>query len=673
MQTYQTLADIAASKQTKSGTQILCRENFGFYIVQDSDYTATTNDVTVSNGRVAKFEFIVSGANIKGTSGSVQDDIDSIVAGGLPSQSGNNGKALTTNGTDAQWSAVGIEFSTTSDMESTTPSVDGVVAYNQERSNAKYILAFDGYTAQPGDIVATNGRVWELQDLDNFRAYGDVVDSVDCGPLIQTVLNSGRSNIYKFRGNFTVDTPSRVTRSDITIDCEGAYFDCSNMYGSDFQNNPDALFELYGSQQSATTLSLDAVKSSTVITVSDPSSFSAGNPIYIESDEHWYTEAVSIGRVYVGRVARVSGSDIHLQHALPFDFNISGNTINVYNWTPIRNITVKGGKFYGGNHRRDVGNGRGIGVVYARYFDNVTVEGFKADGFENAAYRMESGLNAKVQNGWVQGLTPEFNETIVEGQNSGFYGVFFVEVRNAKMLNVDGYRCRHLQDASRTFDMLVENCNGVECHRPAFGCHSGTHDGTYNECSVEGGAGGLQWRGFHLYVNGGTYNCPDNDSSGIYDAQGGASDLLCDRVIQPNKVHSDRSAVNMRATFKNCDITGTLETINGGFPCVDLSGDFMGFVSIHDSHINQVGGSGICIRQDGNGSETFKMIKVTSTTMVSDTNLIRILAPASAGSVWVEGNTFDSTATFDINITNTQTFERVEANFRPDGTPATRN
>lgn len=186
MQTYQTLADLSASKQTKSGTQLLCRENYGFYIVQDSDYVATPNDVTVSNGRVAKFEFIVSGANIKGTSGSVQDDIESIVAGGLPSQSGNNGKALTTNGSDAQWSTVGIEFSSTADMESATPTVDGTVAYNQERANAKYILAFDGYTAQPGDITAANGRVWELQDIFKVDCYGALANgSTDDTQAIQ--------------------------------------------------------------------------------------------------------------------------------------------------------------------------------------------------------------------------------------------------------------------------------------------------------------------------------------------------------------------------------------------------------------------------------------------------------------------------------------------------------
>ena len=558
-------------------------------------------------------------------------------------------------------------------MLSSRPTKTGLRAENRERDNAQYVLAASGYTALAGDITAANGRVWVLQTLDNVRAYGDITDTQDCSAVIELALNSGRSRVYKFRGNFYLENPCRITHSDMDIDCHGAYFDCSNMYGNDFQNNPDALFELYGSQQSPTTLSTGGLADTSVITVADSSSFAAGNPIYIESDEHWYTEAVSIGRAYVGRVARISGNDIYLQHPLPFNFNVSGNTISVYNWTPIKNINVLGGKFYGGNHRRDIGNGRGIGVVYARYFYNVTVNGANVDGFENAAYRMESGVNATVQNTYIQGHTPDFNEVIVEGENSGFYGAFFVEVRNAKMLNVNGYRCRHLQDASRTYDMLIENCYGVECHRPAFGCHSGTHDGTYNECGVEGGAGGLQWRGFHLYVNGGTYNCPENNSSGIYDAEGGANDLICDRVIKPNRVYADRICVNIRSSFRRCVIEGEFQNVDGGYSAIDFTGAYMGEVLI-SAYVKQGGGTGIAIRQRANSAVRMGVFKITNSTILSNTNLVRIYAPANTGSVWIEGNVFDSSsAVFDININNTQVFERVEANFRPDGTPATRN
>ena len=179
MQTYQTLAELTASRQSKTGTLITCRENFGFYIVQDSGYTPTGSDITVANGRVVKFEFAFSALNIKTTGGNVQGDLDSIISGGLPTQSGNKDRVLTTDGTSASWTTVGLEFATTAEMQAVSPTVDGIVAYNQQRANAKYILSTTA-TAQPGDITAANGNVWvlQIQDRANVKWFGAVGDGV---------------------------------------------------------------------------------------------------------------------------------------------------------------------------------------------------------------------------------------------------------------------------------------------------------------------------------------------------------------------------------------------------------------------------------------------------------------------------------------------------------------
>lgn len=567
---------------------------------------------------------------------------------------------------------VGAFYGTAAEIAALRPIRDGQIAYATDRANAPLISSTTA-TAQPGDITAANGNVWVLQDLENFRAYGNVDDSVDCGPLIETVLNSGRSNIYKFRGNFTVDTPSEINGiSDLTIDCYGAYFDCSNMYGDDIGNNPDALFKVFGSSVLTTTLSADGAQDSTTVTLASTSGILPGMPITIKTDQHWYTESGSIGRAYVGEVGGVSGSVVTLQEPLPFDFTVSGFSITVEVCSPAENVSVVGGSFFGGNYRRDLPNGVGIGVVFAKYYKNLDVNLDYVDGFENIAIRAEMGVNANVHDFDIQGHAPDFG-AVTEGVNSGFYGVFFVDTRNAIMSNVTGYRCRHLQDASRTYNMKVTDCTGVNCHRPALGCHSGTHDGEYNNCSVDGGFGGLQWRGFHLYVHGGNINCPNNASSGIYDADGGVTDLKSRRVIKPSSVRAERVALDISGSFEHCSVSGDYENTDSSYSCVDFSGNYIGYVDFQ-AKVFQAGGSGVAVNQSSNSTVELQMFRVTNSYISSDTNLIRVYAPASTGAVWIEGNVFDSSAaTYDININNAQTFERVENNYRPDGTAATRN
>lgn len=562
-----------------------------------------------------------------------------------------------------------ISYATTAGMQSSRPTKAGLRSENRERDNAQYELAESGYVALLGDVVAANGRVWELQTLDNFRAYGNIDDSIDCGPLAQSALNSGRSNTYRFRGKFTVDTPCDIAEiDDLYLDCKGAYFDCSNMFGDDVKNQPDALFKPTGSSALTTTLSSDALENSTSITVSSASGVADGMPVIIRSDEHWYTEGVSIGRTYVGQVSSVSGTTITLQEPLPFKFTVSGFAITVEFIDPIKNFTVEGGVFYGGNYRRDLQNGVGIGFVYAKNYNGVNIKPEFVDGFENTAIRVEKGLNFKASGFDIQGHKPDFGST-TEDVNSGFYGIFTVDSRNVNLSNINGYRCRHTQDASRTYNLNVTNVTGINNHRPALGCHSGTHDGKYTSCNAYGGFGGLQWRGFHLYVIGGEYECPSNASNGIYDVAGGAADLSAIRDIRPSRVLASRNALNIAGKYSHCTVRGDYQNTDSIYSCVEFSSNYLGYADIQ-AKIYQAGSSGIALKQSSNSASSLGVFKITNSYISSDTNLIRIFAPTNAGSVWISDSVFDASApVFDVNINNTQIFERIDSNFRPDGTP----
>ena len=76
-----------------------------------------------------------------------------------------------------------ISYGTTAEIEALRPQRTGSRIENRERANAQYVLAPAGYVAQAGDIVAANGRVWELQIngptvADWWASLQDAVDRV---------------------------------------------------------------------------------------------------------------------------------------------------------------------------------------------------------------------------------------------------------------------------------------------------------------------------------------------------------------------------------------------------------------------------------------------------------------------------------------------------------------
>ena len=567
-------------------------------------------------------------------------------------------------------------FNTFSDLIASIQTKTESTFVCTERAGAEYVLQAVGYTALVGDATFANGRVAALQSTENVRSYG-TIGATDCSAVIQLATNSGRSDKYNFRGTFKVDVPTLTSGiSNLTLDCEGAYFDCSTMYGADVSNNLDALFKIFGSEYGATTLVADGAVNSTTLLVADGTQIKLGSEIYILSDEHWYSDNVtSVGRRFITTVTNISTNTLTISDPLPFSFTASGYTISVESWNSIENINVIGGEFFGGNYRRDLGNGVGIGVVECKYFRNLKIKGFTVNGFESIAFKPHFGKTAIIESGTIQGHTNSFG-TVTEGVNSGFYGVFFSRVLTGRMDKVTGTRCRHLQDSASSFDLKVTNNTSYMSHRPGFGCHNGTFDTTYTDCSNYGEIGGIQWRGFNLYVDGFICRTGNSGSNGIYDTTGAAADLPSVRIITNPDIIAGRAGIKLSGNISIAQIAGG--TVIGGaqdsgyFP-VDIATDYIEYATV-STYMEQFSGSGVCFFQSSSSIVNMKMIKITDSYLKSDNNLARFAAGAGIGSVWIEQNVFDSSAAgFDININNAQNFERVNANFRPDGTPATRN
>jgi hypothetical protein len=566
-------------------------------------------------------------------------------------------------------------YATTASLENSRPTQTGQRAENRERGNASYELSPSGYTAQPGDIVAANGRVWELQTLDDFRAYGDVSDSVDCGPLIEEVLNSGRSDIYKFRGNFTVDTPSQINGiSNLTLDCDGAYFDCSNMYGDDNISDPDAIFRVMGAEYGSTTLTSGASEGDTLLVVANGSQIKEGDPIYIESgSEHWYTEGRSIARRFIALAQDVSGNNVTLSEPLPFGFSVSGHTVTVTSWDCISNINLKGGHFYGGNFRRIVSNGVGISVFFAKYFKHVNVSGGYINGFENVAVRVDSGVDARTSKMTIRGHSEDYSDTITDGVNAIFYGIFANRVNGWVMDDVTGYRVRHLNDCGSTFNFTISNCYGYSTHRPTYGSHSGCAFGAFINCNTYGSAGGVQWRGWSYIVENCDIQCIGwGDSNGIYDSLGGDDDLPSVVIYRDNTVRVDRSALVPKMHYRLFEISGGYyegANASNAYPAIDLQSTNIDTVKISASFRNVKSG-GICVRQSESSPTKLGMLRIYNCNISSDSNLIR--AFTNKGFVWIDGNMIDNSASGnDILANNSPDNVKIENNFRYDGSAAT--
>jgi hypothetical protein len=111
-----------------------------------------------------------------GTSQSVLDTLDSLqtqITNLIPSQTGNSGKFLTTNGTSTSWSSVagGLSYQGTWNASTNTPTLAsgvGVNGYYYITSTAGS-TNLDGITDwQIGDWLMFNGTVWQKIDQSNL-------------------------------------------------------------------------------------------------------------------------------------------------------------------------------------------------------------------------------------------------------------------------------------------------------------------------------------------------------------------------------------------------------------------------------------------------------------------------------------------------------------------------
>ena len=129
---------------------------------------------------------------------------------------------------------------------------------------------------------------------------------------------------------------------------------------------------------------------------------------------------------------------------------------------------------------------------------------------------------------------------VVEGRNSGFYGVFFFDCYGGSLQNTISHRTRHHQDASSSANILIEGNHAYRNFKGPFGSHSGATDFTFQNNYSEQADAGIVWRGQDFTATGNTLKCRDGAASAIYDSDGAAADVPKSYNISNNTVKGGR-------------------------------------------------------------------------------------------------------------------------------------
>jgi hypothetical protein len=157
-----------------------------------------------------------------GTSQSVLDTLASLqtqINNLIPSQTGNSGKFLTTNGTSTSWASVagGLSYQGTWNATTNTPTLTSSVGVN----GYYYIVATAGSTNlngitdwQIGDWLLFNGSVW--QKIDQSNLVTSVNGQTGAVSLTYTDVNAIGS-ITSTDGSVTVSTTSGVADLSVAV------------------------------------------------------------------------------------------------------------------------------------------------------------------------------------------------------------------------------------------------------------------------------------------------------------------------------------------------------------------------------------------------------------------------------------------------------------------------
>jgi hypothetical protein len=431
------------------------------------------------------------------------------------------------------------------------------------------IVAGGTGTADGGSYVdLANGNQWKQNfsrngvSVKQFGAVGDGATNIKA--VVQAIHDylPSSGGIIKFDPGYTfyIGSSILITKSNITIEAKGSKITANHTLGPEAGNTPDGVFNLIGAASTYTTLSADAAENAETIVVSGSTGFAAGQPIFLYNatggvGNLWYTEqSTTVFRSAHNRIKSISGTTIALMYSLPFSFDATTYTCTVSTWEGVQNFTIDGGDWDGGGYDHNLGNGEGTALLYSKDAQNITIKAERVAGFSGASLWLTRTHGINIDGGFYSGHRDDYTATIVEGSNSGFYGIRMDECSEAFVGNIAARRLRHTVDGIRSDYCKIYNMHTVYSHKAPYGSHNACNKWAFSNLTAEGDGGGILWRGFDCEVHGGFIDAPNSSIPAFYDTVGTASDLYRKYRITGLGAKTGRECLRLDANVDSCII-----------------------------------------------------------------------------------------------------------------------
>lgn len=239
-----------------------------------------------------------------------------------------------------------------------------------------------------------------------------------------------------------------------------------------------ALIRITGTAGAAAVMTVNGVAGALTITVDDPDKLAVGAYVFIRSSgEVWNGNAGVDGYGEIlayetNIVASKAGNVITLFYPLETSYNATSYTVSVTPYVPIRDLRLQGeGMLLGGGIVGGVIRDNGVGQLglAVTYFDGLTVNGVKFQGWQGFAGLFSIGWNRRCTYSRVSG-TPGVMPT------QSFYGFTDSGVRFGRTDHCYGEFMRRLSDLSVTYisrDQVQEENVSVYMNGSAMGTHHG--------------------------------------------------------------------------------------------------------------------------------------------------------------------------------------------------------
>lgn len=443
----------------------------------------------------------------------------------------------------------------------------------------------EGLIIDDGGIVSASGVNYladsssvAIPDLEGFVPFGDVtpdhwIENVNPGTTdvsaasqsavdYLATLPSGGCLVLRSNNVYRFDSSVTISAGNIRVIAHGASISAAATLGPENQNQPDGVFRFVGEFSASTTLASDASQGDTSVSVSSATGIEAGQVIRFFNAQSgvgfkWYTEdSTTVFRSFISRVTNVTGTTITISDQLPFDFDATTFTCVIQTWEGLQNCGIEGGSWDGGGYDHPLDNGKGTAVAYSICCQNLSIDIEQAKGFSGATLWASYTYGLTFNAAYIEGHRDGYSDPIVEGTNSGFFGVRVDDCRGCVIGGFTSNRVRHTTDGTRTWDTVIHDIIAINNHRPPFGSHNGCSNWQHSSLSTRGPNGGALWRGFNCTFDGLFVDSPNDSEPAFYDTVGAPGDLRRSYQLSNFRTNMGRESIRLEADIDTCIVNG---------------------------------------------------------------------------------------------------------------------